>query len=90
MVAAVLSVLCAQLVALSWQPEGAGNSILNFGLAGAIVGASLREARSRRVMPPAILAMLCFLLLLAARDIHGVAAESGALSGAALLPSDGN
>ena len=72
---AAISVASAQLLALRWQPVGAGNSILNFGLAGGVCAASL--ARSRRALVPAAMASTCFVLLLAARDIHGVAGVTG-------------
>lgn len=76
---AVLSVAVAQAFALFWQPTGAGNSILNFGLAAAMCAAGLMRRPARQLLAPAIIASVCFVLLLAGRDIHGVAAMSGAL-----------
>lgn len=75
---AALSVAVAQSFALFWQPTGAGNSILNFGLAGAVCAACLLSRPARQLVAPAIIASACFVLLLAGRDIHGVAALSGA------------
>ena len=77
-VVALGSVLVAQAVALSWQPVGAGNSILNFGLAGALCAACLASS----VRPSLLLAVVgsaCFSILLFMRDIHGVAGVTGAL-----------
>lgn len=78
-VVAALSVAVAQAFALFWQPTGAGNSILNFGLAGAVCAVCLLSRPARQLLVPAIIALACFVLLLAGRDIHGVAALSGAL-----------
>lgn len=74
---AVISVASAQLLALRWEAVGAGNSILNFGLAGGVCAACL--AGSRRARVPAAMASACFVLLLAAHDIHGVAGVTGML-----------
>lgn len=76
---AVLSVAVAQAFALFWQPTGAGNSILNFGLAGAVCAAGLMSRPSCQLVAPAIIASVCFVLLLVGRDIHGVGAVTGAL-----------
>lgn len=78
-VVAALSVAVAQSFALFWQPTGAGNSILNFGLAGAVCAACLLNRPVRQLLAPVIIASACFVLLLVGRDIHGVAALSGAL-----------
>lgn len=78
-VTAAISVASAQLLALMWQPTGAGNSILNCGLAGAICAVALMDRRSCQAFAPTIAASVCFALLLVARDIHGVAAAAGAL-----------
>lgn len=88
-VVAVVSVLCAQWLALSWQPTGGGNSILNFGLAGAVCAACL-TARPPQGMAPAVAASACFVALLAMEDIHGAAAVTGALVAAALASSGRN
>jgi membrane associated rhomboid family serine protease len=76
---AAISVAGAQSLGLLWQPTGAGNSILNFGLAGAVCAVCL-TVRPPQLLVPAVVATACFLLLLAARDIHGVAAVTGALA----------
>lgn len=74
-----ISVAVAQAFALFWQPTGAGNSILNFGLAGAVCAACLLNRPARQLLAPVTIASVCFVLLLVGRDIHGVAALSGAL-----------
>lgn len=78
-VVAVTSVVAAQLLALSWQPAGAGNSILNFGLAGAVCAACLTIRPPHQLLVPAMAALVCFVLLLVKQDIHGAAAAIGAL-----------
>ncbi len=83
-IVAMVSVASAQAAALWWQPVGAGNSILNFGLAGAVCARGWLGGRRRRLLAPAVTASLCFGFLLAGHDIHGVAAISGALVAAAL------
>jgi membrane associated rhomboid family serine protease len=74
-----LAVATAQAVALAWQPIGAGNSILNFGLAGGLCARGLLSRRTSAARTPAIVAGACFVGLLLGRDIHGVAAVTGAV-----------
>lgn len=76
---ALLGVLAAQFVALSWQPLGGGNSILDFALAGAVCAASVSGGSKRPGRLPAMGAFASFALQLFMRDIHGVAATTGAL-----------
>lgn len=85
---AAVSVAGAQALALRWQPVGAGNSILDFGLAGAVAAACLAARPARRAFVPAIAALACFVLLLVERDVHGAAAVAGALVALALPPAD--
>jgi len=73
------SVAAAQMFAFLWQPTGAGNSVLDFGLAGAVCAACLVMWPSCHSLIPAIVASASFALLFAARDIHGVAGATGAL-----------
>ena len=73
------SVAAAQMFAFLWQPTGAGNSVLDFGLAGAVCAACLVKRPSRHSLIPAIVASASFALIFAARDIHGVAGATGAL-----------
>jgi membrane associated rhomboid family serine protease len=74
-----VAVAATQAVALTWQPIGAGNSILNFGLAGGLCARGLLSRRAPAARTPAIVAGGCFAGLLLARDIHGVAAATGAV-----------
>jgi membrane associated rhomboid family serine protease len=78
-VAAAISVGAAQAFALLRQSPGAGNSILNFGLAGAVCVACFVDRR-RQSLVPVLCASACFVFLLARGDIHGVAATAGALA----------
>jgi membrane associated rhomboid family serine protease len=82
-VVAVISVTCAQSFALSWQPTGGGNSILNFGLAGAVCAVCLVVRPVPQRLACAAVASACFVFLLARHDIHGVAAVTGAFVAAA-------
>jgi membrane associated rhomboid family serine protease len=84
-VVSILSVAIVQAFALFWQPTGAGNSILNFGLAGAVCATCLLSRPTRQLLVPALIASACFVLLLMERDIHGVAAVTGALVVSAFL-----
>ena len=76
---AAIAVAGAQAAALLWQHNGAGNSIVNFGLAGGVCAACLTSRPAGRMFVPAIIASACFVCLLVWRDIHGVAATIGAL-----------
>lgn len=63
-IVAAISVVGAQFAALAWQPDGAGNSILDFGLAGAVCTACLATRPARRAFVPAFVALACFVVLL--------------------------
>lgn len=76
-VVALVALALTQAVALSWQPVGAGNSILTFGLAGAVCASCLVRRMGGRVMLSAAVATVCFAVLLFVRDIHGVAGGTG-------------
>lgn len=78
-VCAALAVTAAQLAAYAWQPAGAGNSILNFALAGAVCAHCLLKRMSRPSAASATVAAVCIVILVFQRDIHGVAAATGAL-----------
>ncbi|MEJ2061584.1 MAG: rhomboid family intramembrane serine protease, partial [Gammaproteobacteria bacterium] len=80
-----ISVILTQIVALSWQPIGAGNSILDFGLAGAVCATCLMSRSVRQALIPAVGACTCFVLLVFMRDIHGVAGVIGALAALVFL-----
>ncbi len=71
--------LITELVALTLQPVGAGNSIAIFGLAGAIaMNAFLRFHHNWKILFP-IFSSFITLLLLIQNDIHGCAFVVGAL-----------
>jgi hypothetical protein len=78
---ATVSVAAGQTAALVWQPLGAGNSILNFGLAGSLCVTCLISSLPRSITPAAV-ASGCFVVLVILRDIHGAAAVAGALCAA--------
>lgn len=83
-----ISVSAAQAAALVWQPAGAGNSILDFGLAGAVcVLTSFRPSDHRSSVPGAA-GLLSISGLLLIRDIHGAAGAAGALTAVVLLLYD--
>jgi membrane associated rhomboid family serine protease len=76
--------IATELVALSLQPVGAGNSAGNFALAGGLIAKSVLSSSDTQ---PRVLAILCILLALALvvmRDIHGAACLFGLLLGFAI------
>jgi membrane associated rhomboid family serine protease len=71
----------AQLPALAWQPVGAGNSVANFGLAGAIAAVVLVDVRQPRFATvAAVLTLLAGAGLTMLTDVHGPAVLLGAAS----------
>ena len=80
---ALASGVGGQLWGLLVQPVGAGNSVVNFGLAGSLAVVALRgRTRAARVLGG--VSLLGALVLLAVGDIHGGAAAVGAAVGALL------
>ena len=77
-VGAVLS----EIVALRWQPVGAGNSVGNFSLAGAICVWCLSRKPNSPVAATALLPIVAGTMLLVMRDIHGAAIGIGGILGA--------
>ncbi len=73
----VSGVLC-EIIALAWQPVGAGNSGANFALAGsvAVVCLTRNPLRLERIFAVVVLATGMLLLML--HDIHGAATALGA------------
>jgi membrane associated rhomboid family serine protease len=72
--------IVAEVVALAWQPLGAGNSVGNFSLAAGMVVFCLR--RRPAPLPARIAALLAFaayVVLAGLRDIHGAAGLAGAV-----------
>ncbi|HEY4372794.1 MAG TPA: rhomboid family intramembrane serine protease [Burkholderiales bacterium] len=69
--------LLSQLVALRWQPVGAGNSVAVMALAGALICARFFDGPSKRWSSVAAAACACALIGLC--DIHGAATLIGCL-----------
>jgi hypothetical protein len=84
----VVGVLLAQTVARTWQPNGAGNSMINFSLAGAVCIACLARCQIRPALVAAFLALGAAGLLCLLRDIHGAAAACGAATGLVFIELD--
>ena len=74
--------LLSEVVALAWQPLGAGNSVAYMSLAGALLGLALYQRRSRARAIIAGLGLIAGVLLCLRADIHGAAV----VIGCALLP----
>lgn len=81
--------IIAELVALSWQPVGAGNSVAVFGLAAGLTAYAF--AGSARLLPRvlAVVSALAALALLLERDIHGAAFLAGCVLSAIILLASG-
>jgi len=80
----VVGALLSEIVALGWQPTGAGNSVANFSLAGAVCVWCLSRRAVRAVSAAALVSIAAAVLLLAMRDIHGAAFCIGGILGALL------
>jgi membrane associated rhomboid family serine protease len=77
--------ILSELVALAWQPVGAGNSVGTFSLAGAVCIWCLAHGRGRLSRFQTCIALAAFAALLMIRDIHGAAAAFGLLVGLAAI-----
>ena len=71
--------ICSEIVALFWQPSGAGNSVVNFALSSAIAVGVLAQKMPYPLRIAACLSLGVSGILLALHNIHGVAALIGAL-----------
>lgn len=88
-VIAVCSGVGAQLWGWVVQPQGAGNSVLVFGLAASLLVLGLAgPARASRVA--GAFGLLAMVVLLVGGDLHGGAATIGALVAGALLVREGS
>ncbi len=76
--------LSAEIVALRWQPTGAGNSIANFSVAASLLVWCLAHRPRPAVMALAVAAVVMWCGLLMRRDIHGAAAAVGCAIGVIL------
>ncbi len=74
----------SEIVALAWQPVGAGNSVANFGLAASVAAWCLVSATQLPVRITAAVALLAGVPLLLVKDIHGAATLIGAIVGLVL------
>jgi rhomboid protease GluP len=81
LLAAFVGALAGELVALRWQPIGAGNSIATCSLAGFLIGVRPLSQMRAASKIPRIFAIAISLLLAADRDLHGVAGIVGILLG---------
>ena len=79
----------SELVALAWQPTGAGNSIANFCLAAGVTIICMNDHTSITVRITAILSLGIGILLLAIKDIHGAALMIGLIVAVTLMSSPG-
>ena len=72
--------LGGELIGLAWQPVGAGNSVGNLGLVGALAVGALVAIMARRRTVPLLVGLVVVLgggaVLLVGRDIHGAALAS--------------
>ena len=73
--------LAIEVLALGWQPSGAGNSIAVFGLAGSLL--ALTRDRKPALYIPRAIGVAAAVMLAWQRDIHGAAALLGAFLGMA-------
>ena len=80
--------ILSELVALAWQPTGAGNSIANFSLAASIAIFCLVFDSSKWVRSMAIIVPGAGIILLFLKDIHGAAITFGMLIALLFIWSD--
>jgi rhomboid protease GluP len=78
--------IAAGVVALGWQPTGAGNSIAILGLCGAILALGLRRGPDAPTTLLATAGLAGGIALAMLRDVHGAALLIGAVAGIALPP----
>jgi membrane associated rhomboid family serine protease len=79
----------SEVVAMRWQPIGAGNSVANFSLAAAVSVLCLVRRPATAMVVAGALALAAGAVLLLMRDIHGAATSFGAIIGLVLIGSDG-
>jgi len=75
----LLGALTGELFGLSWEPVGAGNSIVTCALAGSLLLRHREPSIAFHLLR--ILALIACVILTVRRDIHGVAAISGIIVG---------
>ncbi len=84
----VVGGVCSEVVALSWRPVGAGNSIANFSIAAAVIAWCLLGPRPWPIAIIASITVAADFALLMMRDIHGAAALIGFALGLMLVWQD--
>jgi membrane associated rhomboid family serine protease len=77
--------LLSEMVATAWHPVGAGNSVANFSLAGAVSLLCLVRRPTSGIAVAAAVSLAAGLALLLLRDIHGAATLFGAAIGLAFI-----
>lgn len=80
-----LTGVLTELIAMYWQPVGAGNSISFFGLASSIVLYIILQKRKNLAMLFSIVSILFAAILLIRSDIHGAAFFIGLIISAFLI-----
>jgi membrane associated rhomboid family serine protease len=71
--------IAAEVIALWWQPVGAGNSVANFSVAGGLAVAAFTGGAPKASRTPAVLSLVAYGVLAALLDIHGAAALAGGI-----------
>jgi hypothetical protein len=83
---AVAGALTGELLTLSWEPTGAGNSIATCSLAGSLlILKTFRQASLSSKLLKSLALAIC-LVLVTLRDIHGAAALAGVVVGLTKSP----
>jgi len=77
--------IVTELAALAWQPNGAGNSIACFALAGALVVTGLIRKPGWLSLVASLAGLAGAFVLLTNQDIHGIGFLVGTAMGAALV-----
>ena len=82
--------IVSEVIAMSWRPVGAGNSVANFALAGSVVVAvCFGRQTPRRARVAALFALGAHVWLLLLKDIHGAAGIIGVIVGAGAILRNG-
>ncbi|MEP6918259.1 MAG: rhomboid family intramembrane serine protease [Acidobacteriota bacterium] len=84
----LVGALISELIALTWRPIGAGNSVATFSLAGAVSVRCVTERPSVAVFLAAAVTLTSGVALLVVRDIHGAATFAGAVIGLVFIARD--
>jgi membrane associated rhomboid family serine protease len=88
LIVVVVGGILSEVVALAWRPIGAGNSVANFSLGGAVSILCVIRRTTRQGAVAAAIALGTSIALLLLRDIHGAAALFGAMMGLIFITLD--